>query len=78
MWLAGMRGGPSLGRWSRDECASALLIGLGCSEGACLDAPSCGIQKFKRAVSCMVREFACVSWPKLPEPVVVTSPYKLV
>jgi hypothetical protein len=35
-------------------------------------------QKVKRAVSCMVRAFACVSWPKLPLPSVLTNPYKLV
>ena len=37
-----------------------------------------GIQKVKRAVSCMVRAVACVSWPKLPLPSVVTNPNKLV
>jgi len=35
-------------------------------------------QKVKRASSCIVRAVAWVRRPKLPEPVVVTSPPKLV
>jgi hypothetical protein len=37
-----------------------------------------GVQKVKRAVSCMVRAVADVSWPKLAEPRVVTNVPKLV
>lgn len=53
-----------------------LLTGMlgGSAQGRSLR----GIQKVKRAVSCIVRAVACVSWPKLPLPSVVTSPYKLV
>ena len=35
-------------------------------------------QNVKRAVSCMVRAVACVSWPKFPLPSVLTKPNKLV
>ena len=36
------------------------------------------LQKVRRAVSCMVRAVADVSWPKLAEPRVVTNVPKLV
>ena len=40
--------------------------------------PSSMLQKVKRAVSCIVRAVADVSWPKLAEPRVVTNVPKLV
>jgi len=40
--------------------------------------PSYILQKVKRASNCIVRAVAWVRRPKLPEPVVVTSPVKLV
>ena len=64
-------------RYFQTECVQVFDSDLVKAAGASTSGLA-NLQKVKRAVSCIVRAVADVSWPKLAEPRVVTNVPKLV